>query len=165
MNFDEFFEFVRQSAQKYFQQNGEHLPLFYMYTKGPEGSPGSIGLAPANWSDTAQKDRKFSLMRAGLELGIFDYVCVVHEVWTARDAVPEGQAIDISKVIPPSQRADRGEALMLLGADLNQQRAGSWEIKRAADNKATLGKFQTGKHFEMMSQAFRKLAPEKGPAN
>lgn len=65
--------------------------------------------------------------------------------------------------MPPSQRPDRRERLLIVGVDRDSHRVGSWEITRP-DGKPQLGEFQTADNagFVALSGAFRGLIKDDG---
>jgi hypothetical protein len=156
VTFDLFFDIVKRTATEAFDEHGEVQPIFFMWLTEED----QIQLLPANWSNHDDKDAKFLAMRMALEIGFCKFVCVVHEMWTARDTVPADGVVDVSKIVPPSQRADRGEILMIAGTDLTQCRIGHWEIKRPTKGKPRLGAYQEPDDLEMLSGAFRGLFPD-----
>lgn len=160
-DFDDFFEMIKTSAATMFKRNGEHRPLFYMLMNESD----TIALAPAGWNDLQDKENKFLMMRAGLELGTIKCVCLVHKMWMAVDKMPADGVIDPDKIIPPSQRPDRSEILMIAGVDLEHHRIGHWPITRPpGKKKPELGPFQPpdAYHVDMLSGAFRGLFKERG---
>lgn len=71
---DAFFDLVKEMAVFLFNGNGEHRPLFYLEAADSDG----IGVLPADWRDVADKQGKFLMMRAALDLGAVTRCCLVH---------------------------------------------------------------------------------------
>jgi hypothetical protein len=161
-DFDDFFELVKRSAATSFKKKGEHLPMFYMWMQGSD----TIALSPAGWSDLQDKENKFLVMRAGLELGMMKCVCLVHEMWFKQYDRPDSRVINAADLPPPSTQPDRREMLMIVGVDLHQHRIGTWEIKRTpGKRKPELGPFLIPDDMQPLSAAFRGLTRSDGTAH
>lgn len=118
----------------------------------------------ARWTDSHDKAAKFISVRCGLDLGIFERACLVHEMWFANyDRDKDGG--DVGTLPPPSERADRREMLMMVCVDRDRFRIGHWEILRPHPRKKpTLGEFTIPQADELMSfsAAFRGLLRNDG---
>lgn len=158
-DFDTFFEEIKQVAAILFRKQDEHVPLFYLQMANTSG----LVIMPADWTDSADKARKFMMVRTGIEMGAVERCCLVHEMWIARYEMPASGIIDVESTPLPSERPDREEILMILGIDINSHRLGHWKIKRlGTKKKPQLGEFSTPDGMTTISDAFRGLIKNDG---
>lgn len=132
---------------------GDFQPTFVGVTKGGNRLP-----LPAHWSNNRQKDIYAMLTRATFKaIGVTRYA-LVSEVWIAVEPGDKDHPPDMNNMIPPSQRPDRTEAIMIQAFDKGAMKSVSViiPITRDSDGKPTLGEPKT-EEMELTTGRFANL--------
>ncbi len=161
LEFDEFFDYVKDAVEFMFAKRGEHPPLFFVQ---PNEESRTITLMSAHWNSLADKERMLSMMRLGLDAQAIARCCLVHEMWFATEPTSR-EPVNIAAVTPPSQRQDREEMVMIIGVDATQSRIGYWKIRRPSKKKKpTLAPFELPPQHMLtaLSGAFRVFTKSDG---
>lgn len=151
---DQFFGVVTDAVKNCFDKFGEHKPIFYV----ADGS-GNIALLPGMSTARWQQDLMLLSMRMGVDSGAFQYCCFVTEAWFATET-RDSPVIDMAKVVPPSQRPDRREMVVIIGIDRGHHKLASWEIKREGERPRLVP--SPGDGFEAISAGFRLFTGDGG---
>lgn len=123
----ELFEFTKTTAQKTFNKDGHHSPIFIIDspTRGPM-------IVLAMWDSTEEKYRVMERVRLLMKQHFANQYAFVNEMWMSKN---EG--------IAPSDDPDRKEGLMIIVESKSEQpRGGIYPIIRPKVGKPRLGAFK-----------------------
>lgn len=133
-----FFNFVKDHAALIFVERGELVPMFFV-----QHQDGPMAIVPCPWRDHGEKRMMIEALKRVIKMtGGAQYYAFVCEAWMAKVPAPEGAVFDASKETPPSQRADRYEAVWVVAEEKGTAFGGFFKISRDKDNKPSVGEFE-----------------------
>lgn len=131
----EIFDFAKSKAPVIFNKDGYHSPLFLLDVPDK-----GLGLCPMSWDGNDEKTNMLNAMKEAFrEMGGARYVGIV-ESWMATDTREEYES---GTFVPPSQRPDKKEIVMIFGEDIDGScLMGAYHIVRPNGEKPRLGEFE-----------------------
>lgn len=146
---EKIFEMVKGASKVAFELHGRCPPMFLTL------EPSLV--IPALWQDLEGKSAMISMIKALFKEYNVQRYGFAFEAWIAMEDTPKDGVIDIAAVVPPSQRADRQEAILVMAEEKGLPTLqGMWPITRNKKGRGKIGKFKQPDNFEALG-VFRNM--------